>query len=49
MESIAFGKRVNTPLGTAMGGSRGAQPARRLMMAPGNKKIIIKKNESIHF
>nr|XP_047924361.1 leucine-rich repeat-containing protein 72 isoform X4 [Anser cygnoides] len=34
MESIAFGKRVNTPLGTAMGCSRGAQPARRWMMAP---------------
>ncbi|KAI6074571.1 Leucine-rich repeat-containing protein 72 [Aix galericulata] len=34
MKSIAFGKRVNTLLGTAMGGSRGAQPARRLMMAP---------------
>ncbi|NWZ24981.1 LRC72 protein, partial [Asarcornis scutulata] len=40
MESIAFGKRVNTPLGTAIGGSRGAQPARRLMMAPDNLHLI---------
>ncbi|NXA27407.1 LRC72 protein, partial [Ibidorhyncha struthersii] len=32
VQSIAFGKRVNTPLGTAAGSSRGTQPARRLMM-----------------
>ncbi|NXI73483.1 LRC72 protein, partial [Anseranas semipalmata] len=35
LESIAFGKRVNTPLGSAMGCNRGAQPARRPMIAPG--------------
>ncbi|NXT50323.1 LRC72 protein, partial [Pluvianellus socialis] len=32
MQSIAFGKRVNTPLGTTVGSSRCTQPARRLMM-----------------
>ncbi|KAF1658352.1 Leucine-rich repeat-containing protein 72, partial [Aptenodytes patagonicus] len=32
VQSIAFGKRVNTPLGTAVGSSRCTQPARRLMM-----------------
>ncbi|NXS67916.1 LRC72 protein, partial [Pandion haliaetus] len=32
MQSVAFGKRVNTPLGTTVGSSRCTQPARRLMM-----------------
>ncbi|KAM6103065.1 leucine-rich repeat-containing protein 72 isoform 8-T8 [Theristicus caerulescens] len=35
MQSIAFGKRVNTPLGTTVGSSRCTQPARRLMMPSG--------------
>ncbi|KAM6411309.1 leucine-rich repeat-containing protein 72 isoform 3-T3 [Pluvialis apricaria] len=35
VRSIAFGKRVNTPLGTTVGSSRGTQPARRLMMPSG--------------
>ncbi|XP_009324395.1 PREDICTED: leucine-rich repeat-containing protein 72 [Pygoscelis adeliae] len=35
VQSIAFGKRVNTPLGTAVGSSRCTQPARRLMMPSG--------------
>ncbi|NXK47696.1 LRC72 protein, partial [Chauna torquata] len=47
VESIAFGKKVNTPLGTATGCSRGTQPARRLMMAPGiyNNKIPFENPE----
>ncbi|NWX47188.1 LRC72 protein, partial [Steatornis caripensis] len=32
MQSIAFGKRVNRPLGTAVGSRRCSHPARRLMM-----------------
>ncbi|NWQ90702.1 LRC72 protein, partial [Burhinus bistriatus] len=35
VQSIAFGKRVNTPLGTTVGSSRCTQPARRLMMPSG--------------
>ncbi|KAM7121838.1 leucine-rich repeat-containing protein 72 isoform X5 [Ciconia boyciana] len=35
MQSIAFGKRVNTPLGTTVGSSRCTQPARILMMPSG--------------
>ncbi|KFR06312.1 Leucine-rich repeat-containing protein 72, partial [Opisthocomus hoazin] len=35
VQSIAFGKRVNTPLGTAAGSSRCTQPVRRLMMPSG--------------
>ncbi|KAM9287918.1 LOW QUALITY PROTEIN: leucine-rich repeat-containing protein 72 [Cariama cristata] len=32
VQSIAFGRRVNTPLGTTVGCSRCTQPSRRLMM-----------------
>ncbi|XP_054048950.1 leucine-rich repeat-containing protein 72 isoform X3 [Rissa tridactyla] len=35
VQSIAFGKRVNTPLGTTAGSSRCTQPARRLTMPSG--------------
>ncbi|XP_074705323.1 leucine-rich repeat-containing protein 72 isoform X2 [Strix aluco] len=35
VQSVAFGKRVNTPLGTAVGSSRCTQPARRLMIPSG--------------
>ncbi|KFP22200.1 Leucine-rich repeat-containing protein 72, partial [Egretta garzetta] len=35
MQSIAFGKRVNTPLGTTAASSRYTQPARRLMIPSG--------------
>ncbi|KFQ14539.1 Leucine-rich repeat-containing protein 72, partial [Leptosomus discolor] len=35
VQSIAFGMRVNAPLGTAVGSSGCAQPARRPMMPPG--------------
>uniref|UniRef100_A0A8C8B992 Leucine rich repeat containing 72 n=1 Tax=Otus sunia TaxID=257818 RepID=A0A8C8B992_9STRI len=35
VQSVAFGKRVNTPLVTAVGSSRCTQPARRLMMPSG--------------
>uniref|UniRef100_A0A8C0FNW2 Leucine-rich repeat-containing protein 72 n=1 Tax=Bubo bubo TaxID=30461 RepID=A0A8C0FNW2_BUBBB len=35
VQSVAFGKRVNTPLGTAVGSSRCTQPAGRLMMPSG--------------
>ncbi|XP_075562509.1 leucine-rich repeat-containing protein 72 [Pelecanus crispus] len=35
MQSIAFGKRVNTPLGATVGSSRCTQPARRLIMPSG--------------
>ncbi|KAM6283138.1 leucine-rich repeat-containing protein 72 [Porphyrio hochstetteri] len=34
-QSIAFGKRVNTPLGAPAGSRRCTQPARRLIMPPG--------------
>ncbi|NXG94267.1 LRC72 protein, partial [Stercorarius parasiticus] len=36
VQSIAFGKRVNTPLSTTAGSSRCIQPARRLMMPSDN-------------
>ncbi|KAM9025076.1 leucine-rich repeat-containing protein 72 [Ara ararauna] len=32
MQSLAFGKRVDTPLETTVGSSRCTQPARRVMM-----------------
>ncbi|XP_069630180.1 leucine-rich repeat-containing protein 72 isoform X3 [Haliaeetus albicilla] len=35
VQSIAFGRRVNTPLGATVGSSRCSQPARRLMMPSG--------------
>ncbi|KAM9649804.1 leucine-rich repeat-containing protein 72 isoform 3-T3 [Morphnus guianensis] len=35
MQSIAFGRRVNTPRGATVGSSRCSQPARRLMMPSG--------------
>ncbi|NXY67435.1 LRC72 protein, partial [Glareola pratincola] len=35
VQSIAFGKRVSTPLGTTAGSSRCTQPARRLMIPSG--------------
>ncbi|KFO90501.1 Leucine-rich repeat-containing protein 72, partial [Buceros rhinoceros silvestris] len=35
VQSIAFGRRVNTPLGTTVASSRCTQPARRLMIPPG--------------
>ncbi|XP_074756464.1 leucine-rich repeat-containing protein 72 isoform X4 [Athene noctua] len=35
VQSVAFGKRVNTHLGTAVGSNRCTQPARRLMMPSG--------------
>ncbi|XP_063267325.1 leucine-rich repeat-containing protein 72 isoform X3 [Prinia subflava] len=37
LQSIAFGKRVDTPLGTAMGSSRGTQPATRPIMPSGHE------------
>ncbi|KAF1442299.1 LRC72 protein, partial [Pygoscelis papua] len=40
VQSIAFGKRVNTPLGTAVGSSRCTQPARRLMMPSDNAHLL---------
>ncbi|NXC21690.1 LRC72 protein, partial [Corythaeola cristata] len=40
LESIAFGKRVNTPLGSTVGSSRCTQPARRLMVPSGNGHLL---------
>ncbi|KAF1495279.1 Leucine-rich repeat-containing protein 72, partial [Megadyptes antipodes antipodes] len=40
VQSIAFGKRVNAPLGTAVGSSRCTQPARRLMMPSDNAHLL---------
>ncbi|KAF1502446.1 Leucine-rich repeat-containing protein 72, partial [Eudyptula minor] len=40
VQSIAFGKRVNRPLGTAVGSSRCTQPARRLMMPSDNAHLL---------
>ncbi|KAF1639037.1 Leucine-rich repeat-containing protein 72, partial [Eudyptes filholi] len=40
VQSIAFGKRVNTPLATAVGSSRCTQPARRLMMPSDNAHLL---------
>ncbi|NXI93504.1 LRC72 protein, partial [Psophia crepitans] len=37
LQSIAFGKRVNTPLGTTVGSSRCTQPAKRLMIPSGRE------------
>ncbi|XP_062460997.1 leucine-rich repeat-containing protein 72 [Pezoporus occidentalis] len=37
MQSIAFGKRVDTPLETTAGSSRCTQPARRVMMPSGSE------------
>ncbi|XP_030340612.1 LOW QUALITY PROTEIN: leucine-rich repeat-containing protein 72 [Strigops habroptila] len=37
MQSIAFGKRVDTPLETTVGSSRCTQPARRVMMPSGSE------------
>ncbi|NWS93511.1 LRC72 protein, partial [Mionectes macconnelli] len=46
VQSIAFGKRVNTPLGTPVGSRRCIQPARRRIMPPG---IYNNGRKSIHF
>ncbi|KFQ38623.1 Leucine-rich repeat-containing protein 72, partial [Mesitornis unicolor] len=35
MQSIAFGKRINTPLGTTVASGRGTQPAKRPMIRSG--------------
>ncbi|NXU50947.1 LRC72 protein, partial [Turnix velox] len=35
VQSVAFGKRVKTPLGTTLGSSNSTQPAKRLMMPSG--------------
>ncbi|NXJ77932.1 LRC72 protein, partial [Trogon melanurus] len=43
VQSIAFGKRVNTPLGTTARSSRCAQPARRLMMPS-----VWKRSDNVH-
>ncbi|KAF1492466.1 Leucine-rich repeat-containing protein 72, partial [Eudyptula minor novaehollandiae] len=40
VQSIAFGKRVNRPLRTAVGSSRCTQPARRLMMPSDNAHLL---------
>ncbi|NXY15595.1 LRC72 protein, partial [Atrichornis clamosus] len=40
VQSIAFGKRVNTALGTTEGSSRCTQPARRLIMPSGNGQLL---------
>ncbi|NXD81162.1 LRC72 protein, partial [Halcyon senegalensis] len=40
VQSIAFGKRVNTPLGTAVGSIRYTQPSRRLMMPSDNMHFL---------
>ncbi|XP_064023005.1 leucine-rich repeat-containing protein 72 isoform X4 [Pogoniulus pusillus] len=37
VQSIAFGKRIKTPLGTTVGYSKRTQPARKLMMPSGSK------------
>ncbi|NXL45176.1 LRC72 protein, partial [Podilymbus podiceps] len=40
VQSVAFGKRVNTPLGTTVGSSRCTQPARRLMIPSDNADLL---------
>ncbi|NXE04642.1 LRC72 protein, partial [Lophotis ruficrista] len=40
MQSIAFGKRANTPLGPALGSSRCTQLARRLMIPSDNAHLL---------
>ncbi|NWS56067.1 LRC72 protein, partial [Chunga burmeisteri] len=40
VQSIAFGRRVNTPLGTTVGSSRCTQPSRRLMMPSDNAHLF---------
>ncbi|NXS55636.1 LRC72 protein, partial [Brachypteracias leptosomus] len=43
VQSIAFGKRVNTPLGATVGSRRYSQPARRLMMPS-----VWKHSDNVH-
>ncbi|NXK97656.1 LRC72 protein, partial [Formicarius rufipectus] len=40
VQSVAFGKRVNAPLGIPVGSSRCTQPARRLIMPSDNGQLL---------